>query len=205
MLFFIFVPNSAASLQVYPHSRCVRRALYRRAVGHGRLPGSHRLGDRNPPGRHHHLPVLWDLCERAEWSWQYGSAAFLISNLPISWHIQRIHLFFFLFFLQLVLLVYFTAGISNFFFFFLTPPFLFSTILLLLEKSVLVTLRAEHTIGCHSSFKIFYFFYFCRGFCRLPESPSGCSSSPLTLKKAHGLWVAVFDLPQAFLFIIVGV
>lgn len=64
-------------LQVHPHSCCIWWALYRRALSHGRLPGCHRLRYRNPAGCDHHLPVLRDLREGAEWSWQHVSAALL--------------------------------------------------------------------------------------------------------------------------------
>lgn len=76
------------SLQVHTHSRCLRRPLYRRAVGNGRLLGCYRFRYGNPLGRDHHLPVLWNLCKGAERSGQHDSAAVLTennnnNNLPI--------------------------------------------------------------------------------------------------------------------------
>lgn len=68
-------------LQVHPHSCCIWWALYRRALSHGRLPGCHRLRYRNPAGCDHHLPVLRDLREGAEWSWQHVSAALLENTI----------------------------------------------------------------------------------------------------------------------------
>lgn len=107
-------------LQVHPHSCCIWWALYRRALSHGRLPGCHRLRYRNPAGCDHHLPVLRDLREGAEWSWQHVSAA-LLENTNFFFFCdrhKRIHPYqcFFLFFmLQYVQSVCFAAGRRQFY------------------------------------------------------------------------------------------
>lgn len=50
---------------LHPDGGCVRRPLHRRPVRPRRLPRSHRLRHRYPASRHHHLPVLRDLRQRA--------------------------------------------------------------------------------------------------------------------------------------------
>lgn len=107
-------------LQVHPHSCCIWWALYRRALSHGRLPGCHRLRYRNPAGCDHHLPVLRDLREGAEWSWQHVSAA-LLENTNFFFFATDtkestpINVFFLFFMLQYVQSVCFAAGRRQFY------------------------------------------------------------------------------------------
>lgn len=86
----ICVFKLALSLQVHPHSCCLRWPLHRRPVCDGRLSGCDRFGYGNPLGCDHHLPVLWDLRQGAERSGQHGSAALLEKHQPV-WHAESSH------------------------------------------------------------------------------------------------------------------
>lgn len=73
----VWLYNTAIVLQVHPHSCSFRRTVHRWPLRHGWFPGCHWLRNRNLAGRHHYLPVLWDLCKGTKWSWQYGCSALL--------------------------------------------------------------------------------------------------------------------------------
>lgn len=135
-------------LQVHPHSCCLWRPLYRRTVCHGWLPWSHWFGYGNPLGGDHHLPVLWDLCEGAEWSGQHGSTA-LLENANLATHIRHrastLHKSYVLHFFAIRTISTFYSWDRSF----LLRRLLFSTISLShinAEKTVLVTPRVEHSI-----------------------------------------------------------
>lgn len=186
-------------LQVHPHSCCIWWALYRRALSHGRLPGCHRLRYRNPAGCDHHLPVLRDLREGAEWSWQHVSAALLENtNFFFLRQTQKnppLSMFFFM--LQYVQSVCFAAGRRKFYAIaFCAPPHC-SCISML--RKLLATSRVEHGIVCLYFF--FFFFFF------VPVAVTHLSAGCLnphwlsyqlkkTLKK---VWGAVFGWPQALI------
>lgn len=188
-------------LQVHPHSCCIWWALYRRALSHGRLPGCHRLRYRNPAGCDHHLPVLRDLREGAEWSWQHVSAALLENtNFFFLRQTQKnppLSMFFLFFMLQYVQSVCFAAGRRQFY---------------------AIVFALHHTapaFQCWENFWLrpglsmvlcvfisFFFFFFCPSssypsLCRLPESPLTVLSAKEDLKKK--VWGAVFEWPQALI------
>lgn len=48
---------------LHPNSGCLRRALYRRPLRACWFPRRHWIGHGYSAGRHHHLPVLWNLCQ----------------------------------------------------------------------------------------------------------------------------------------------
>lgn len=75
-------------LQVHPYSCSVRWSLYRRAVRHGWFPGCHWFGYRNPLGCNHHLPVLWDLRQGAEWNGHHGRTV-LLKNTNLKTNIRH--------------------------------------------------------------------------------------------------------------------
>lgn len=188
-------------LQVHPHSCCIWWALYRRALSHGRLPGCHRLRYRNPAGCDHHLPVLRDLREGAEWSWQHVSAALL----------ENTNFFFFATDTK-------ESTPINVFFYFLCCNMYNQSVLQLegvnfmpsslRSTTLLLHFNAEKTFGyvqgwawyCVSLFP--FFFFFCPSssypsLCRLPESPLTVLSAKEDLKKK--VWGAVFEWPQALI------
>lgn len=101
-------------MQVHPHSCCLRWPLHRRPLSYGWFSGCHRLGNRNPLGCDHHLPVLWDFCKGAKRSGQHGGTALLKNTNLMTHQTQIIHpkTFFILDFLQCTQSVHFAAGIT---------------------------------------------------------------------------------------------
>lgn len=175
-------------LQVHPHSCCIWWALYRRALSHGRLPGCHRLRYRNPAGCDHHLPVLRDLREGAEWSWQHVSAA-LLENTNFFFFLRQtqknppLSMFFFIFYVAICTISLFCSWKASILCHRLCAPPHCSCISML--RKLLATSRVEHGIVC---LYFLFFFFFCPSssypsLCRLPESPLTVLSAKEDLKK----------------------